>query len=52
MKIELKTKNLKEIVKICETNGYDLKNCKIETEIWTDASKCEDFVKVFLKCKK
>ena len=50
MKIEIKTKSLNEIVKKCESMGWDLKKVKIETKIFEDLSNPDDyFVKMYLK---
>lgn len=53
MEIEIKTKSLSEIVKKCESLGWDLKKVKIETKIFEDLSNPDDyFVKMYLKKKK
>jgi len=53
MEIEIKTKSLSEIVKKCESLGWDLKKVKIETKIFENLSNPDDyFVKMYLKKKK
>lgn len=51
--IEIKTKSLHEIVRICERNVWDLKKVKIETEIWENIKAPDEYyTKMFLKWKK
>jgi len=53
MEIEIKTKSLSEIVKKCESLGWDLNKVKIETKIFEYLSNPDDcFVKMYLKKKK
>lgn len=50
MEIELKTKSLSEIVKKCNSLGWDIKKVKIETKIFEDLSNPDDYyTKIYLK---
>ena len=50
MEIELKTKSLKEIIKKCNTLGWDIKDVKIETKIFEDIRRPDDYyTKLYLK---
>jgi hypothetical protein len=49
MLIELKTSSLKEILRICESNKWNIDEVDIENKIYTDLSTCEDYVKLYLK---
>lgn len=53
MEIELKTKSLKEIIKVCNAAGWDIDNVKIETKIFEDISNPDDYyVKMYIKKNK
>lgn len=50
MKIEIKSKSLKEIIKKCEALGWDVNDVKIDTDMWEDVRKPgEHFVKLFIR---
>lgn len=52
MEIEIKTKSLKEIVRKCESLGWDLNKVKIKTKIVEDLTDPDNyFVKVYIKNK-
>lgn len=53
MEIELKTKSLKEIIKKCESLGWDPKDVKITSKIFEDLSDPDNFyTKIYIKKSK
>lgn len=52
MKVEIKTKSLKEILQKCKNLGWDIKDVKLEEKIFEDISKPDEYhVKLYIKNK-
>jgi len=50
MKIEIKTKSLKEIFNKCKTLNWNIDDVKIDTEIWEDVRRPgKSIVKLFIR---
>ena len=53
MKVEIKTKSLKEILRKCENLGWDIKDVKLDEKIFEDISNPDVYyTKLYIKNSK